>query len=119
MTRAVSNVPRHQRKRRLIKATRGYYGGRGRLYRSMMETYKLAGVDAQRGRKQKKRDYRALWITRISAALRNAGTNYSRFMYALRQQKIELNRQSLSELAIQYPKAFEKLVQLAQPVSAG
>lgn len=114
MTRAVSNAPRHRRKRRLVKATKGYYGGRGRLYRSMLETYKLAGVDAHRGRKQKKRDYRALWITRISAALQNAGINYSRFIEALKKHKIELNRQSLSELAINHPNAFEKIVQLAR-----
>ena len=114
MTRAVSNVPRQRRKRRLINATKGYYGGRGRLYRSMLESFKLAGVDAHRGRKEKKREYRALWITRISAALDNSDVNYSRFMCALRRNKIELNRQSLSELAIQHPDAFAKLVQLAR-----
>ena len=114
MTRAVSNVPRHHRKRRMMKAAKGYYGGRRRLYRSMKETLTAAGVDAVMGRKRKKRDFRRLWITRISAAAKNSGITYSRLMEGLRKAKVSINRKVLSELAINQPAAFEKLVQTAQ-----
>lgn len=114
MPRVKSNVARHRRKKRMMKAAKGYYGGRRRLYRSMKETLIQAGVDAYFGRKQKKRDYRGLWIIRISAAARAFGISYSRLMEGLRKVKVELNRKMLSELAISDAPAFEKLVQLAK-----
>lgn len=114
MTRAVSNVPRHHRKRRMMKAAKGYYGGRRRLYRSMKETLTAAGVDAFMGRKRKKRDFRRLWITRISAAAKNSGIAYSRLIEGLRKAEVVINRKVLSELAIRDPNAFEQLVQLAK-----
>jgi len=114
MTRAVSNVPRHRRKVRMMKAAKGYYGGRGRLYRSMKETLTSAGVDAYKGRKRKKRDFRRLWITRLSAAAKINGITYSRLIQGLTKAKVAINRKILSELAINQPSAFEKIVQVAK-----
>jgi large subunit ribosomal protein L20 len=114
MTRAVSNVPRHQRKRRMMKAAKGYYGGRRRLYRSMKETLIQAGRDSYRGRKGKKREYRSLWIIRISAAAKSSGMTYHRFINGLTKAKVAINRKIISELAIHQPEAFEKLVQIAK-----
>lgn len=114
MPRARSGVPRHRRKKRLEKRAKGYYGGRRRLYRSMLETVTKAGVDAYFGRKLKKRDYRRLWITRLSAAARACGISYSRLMEGLRKAQIELNRKTLSELAIHDSTVFNQLVQTAK-----
>ncbi len=114
MTRAVSNAPRHRRKVRMMKQAKGYVGGRRRLYRSMKETLTGAGRDAFRGRRQKKRDFRRLWITRISAAAETSGISYSRFIEGLKKAKIELNRKVISELAIHQPNVFVKLVETAK-----
>lgn len=114
MPRATSGATRARRKRRLRTATSGYRGARGKLTRTMMDAVTRAGQYAYRDRRNRKRDFRALWITRISAACRARGIDYSRFMSGLRKSSISLNRKMLSELAISDPAAFDKIVDLAR-----
>lgn len=111
----VTNAPasRKRRKRRL-KMARGYYGARSRLYRTATEAVDRAMAMAYAHRKRKKRDFRSLWITRISAACRARSITYSRFMSGLRKAGIDLNRKMLSETAIRDPEAFDQLVERAR-----
>ena len=114
MARANTNVARHKRVRKTLKAAKGYWGGRHRLYRTAKEAVLSAGVDAYRGRKQKKVDYRRLWIVRLTAALRARGWSYSRFIGVLKKAKIDLNRKVLSELALGDVPTFDRLVEMAR-----
>lgn len=107
-------VARHRRRKRLLKKARGYWGGRHALFKSAKETVIRAEAYATRDRRNRKREMRRLWITRISAACRGRGISYSRLIHGLNQAKIELNRKQLSELAIRNPEAFDKLVDLAR-----
>src|SRR5271166_5825414 len=108
--------PVHARKRkRVLKAASGFRAASGTLYRPAIEFTRKAGVYAYRDRRQKKRHFRSLWITRLGAALRQRGINYNRFIPALIAAGIELNRKMLSELAISDPKAFDTVVELARP----
>lgn len=100
-----------------MKAARGNYGGRSKLYRSAKETLLRAGVYAFRDRRVKKRDFRALWITRLTAACRERGLRYSTFIHGLRLAGIELNRKSLSELAIHSPAVFDEIVAIVRSVT--
>lgn len=114
MARVSTAVARHKRTKRIFKAVKGYYGGRGRLYRSARESIIAAGVDAYDGRKRKKRDYRRLWVTRLTAATKALDFSYSRFINGLKKAGITLNRKILSDLAITDPKTFENLVNTAK-----
>lgn len=114
MPRAKTGVARHKKVKKVLKAVKGYYGGRHRLYRTAKQAVTAAGVDAYRGRKQKKRDFRALWITRISAAAKIGGISYSRLMNGFKKAKVEMNRKVLADLAVKDEKAFGELVTLAQ-----
>ncbi len=114
MPRATGGAARARRKRRLLKSTKGYFAGRKNLTRTMMSAVLRAGRFAFRDRRAKKREYRALWITRITAACRMRGISYSRFMHGLEKASVGLNRKMLSELAIRDAAAFDKLVQIAQ-----
>src|SRR5271170_7090828 len=108
--------PTHSRKRkRVLNAAKGFRAASGTLYRPAIEFTRKAGVYAYRDRRQRKRHFRALWITRLSGALRARGINYSRFIPALLAAGIELNRKMLSELAISDPAAFDAVVELARP----
>ena len=108
--------PTHSRKRkRLLRKASGMRGMSGHNYRPAIEFTRKADVYAYEHRKQKKRSYRALWITRLSAALRMRGISYSRFVPALVNAGIDLNRKMLSELAIGDPAAFDAIVELAKP----
>ena len=112
----VTGGPQHARKRkRLLKKAKGMRGAPGHNYRVAKEFTRKADVYAYEHRKQKKRSYRGLWITRLSAALRMRGLTYSRFIPALTAAGIELNRKMLSELAIADPAAFDAIVELAKP----
>jgi len=103
------------RKRKRLRAlTKGYRAGRHNLYRQSKVTHIRAGVFAFRDRKAKKRTFRSLWITRISAACRMRGLRYSEFIAALQKANVDLDRKSLSELAINDPRAFDDIVTLAQ-----
>lgn len=116
--RTTKGSARTKAKRKLFKRAKGYRGGRGRLLRTVKETLIRAGVFAYRDRRVKKRTYRRLWITRINAACRTRGINYSQFINGLSKAKIELNRKSLSEIAITDPAAFDQIVEAAKKALA-
>lgn len=108
--------PTHARKRkRVLKRAKGFRAGPGTLYRQAIEFTLRAGKYAYRDRRQKKRHFRQLWVTRLNAALRERGINYNRFIPALAVAGIELNRKMLSELAISDPAAFDAVVTLVKP----
>ncbi|NLS93038.1 MAG: 50S ribosomal protein L20 [Planctomycetaceae bacterium] len=108
--RTTKGAARTKAKNRLYKKAKGYRGGRGRLLRTVKETLVRAGCYAFRDRRARKRDFRRLWIIRISAAVRMHGLRYSEFIAGLKKAQIELNRKSLSEMAIHDPEAFEAVV---------
>ena len=114
MPRARSGAARARQKRRLRTATKGYRGSRSTLTRTMMPAVTRAGQYAYRDRRNRKRDFRALWITRITAACRSRGISYSRLIFGLKKASVALNRKMLSELAIADEAAFDKVVTLAQ-----
>ena len=110
MVRVTYGAPRHQKKNRLFKLARGYRGGRSKLRRTVRETLLRSWAYSYRDRRQKKRQFRRLWIVRINAAARMRGMSYSHFVDGLKKAGIELNRKQLSELAIHDPAAFDQLV---------
>lgn len=116
--RTTKGSARTKAKRKLFKRAKGYRGGRGRLLRTVKETLIRAGVFAFRDRRVKKRTFRRLWITRINAACRTRGINYSQFINGLSKANIELNRKSLSEIAITDPAAFDQIVEAAKKALA-
>src|SRR5690242_3348144 len=112
----VTGGPTHARKRkRLLKKAKGMRGMSGHNYRPALEFTRKADVYAYEHRKQKKRSFRQLWITRLNAALKQRGINYNRFIPALIAAGIELNRKMLSEIAIADPATFDAIVEQARP----
>ena len=105
---------RHRSKKRLFKEARGNVGGRSKLLRTVKETLVRARAFATRDRRVRKREFRALWITRISAAVRELGMSYSVFMNGLLLANVKLNRKQLSELAISNPEVFNEIVEIAK-----
>jgi large subunit ribosomal protein L20 len=103
-----------RRRRRMLRAAKGYRGTRSKLFRVAKQAIIKSGQYAYRDRRTKKREFRALWITRVSAACGSRGISYSRFMGGLRRANVFLNRKMLSEVAIADPAAFDKLVELAR-----
>lgn len=116
--RVTIGAARRRKKKRLFKEAKGNYGGRSKLLRTVKETILRSRAFAFRDRRVKKREMRALWITRITAACRARGLNYSAFIDGLTKAGIGLNRKSLSELAIHNPTVFDELVALAQAARA-
>ena len=114
MPRAKGGSKTRQRRKKVLKRAKGYFGGRRKLYRTAAETVLRAGAFAYRGRKQKKRRARALWIIRVNAACRQLGLSYSAFMAGLRKTGITLDRKILAELAVSDPAAFAKLAETAR-----
>jgi large subunit ribosomal protein L20 len=114
MPRAKGGAKTRQRRKKVLKKAKGYFGGRRKLYRSAAETVLRAGAFAYRDRRQKKRRARALWIVRINAACRVAGLSYSRFMNGLQKAGILLDRKVLAELAVKDPAGFGKLAETAK-----
>jgi len=110
MPRSNSSVPRHRRHRKTIKLAKGQFGGRRKLYKTAKEGVERGWQYAYRDRRQRKRDFRKLWISRINAAVRQYDMNYSTFMHLISEKGIELNRKQLSEMAIHEPGAFAELV---------
>ncbi|HIB33260.1 MAG TPA: 50S ribosomal protein L20 [Candidatus Marinimicrobia bacterium] len=110
MPRANSSIPRHRRHRKIIKQAKGYYGARSRTFKSAKDAVIRAGLYAYRDRRQRKRQFRRLWIIRINAACRLNGMSYSTFINALNTKGIELNRKILADLAVRDPQAFADLV---------
>ena len=115
MPRIKSGVIHARKRKRVLKAASGFVGGPGDLYRPALEFTKKALVYAFVHRKQKKRTYRSIWITRLNAALKSRGLHYNRFIPALVAAGIELNRKMLSELAICDPAAFDAIVEQVKP----
>jgi large subunit ribosomal protein L20 len=103
---------RHRRQK-VLKLARGFRGGRSKLYRTAAGTLDRALRYAYRDRKARKRDFRALWITRINAAVRMNNLSYSKFVHGLKQANVELDRKVLAELAVSDPAGFAQIVRLA------
>ena len=114
MERIKGAMATRKRRKKVLKAAKGYYGGKHRLLKTAKQAVMKSGQYAYIGRKQKKRDFRRIWITRISAACKANGTNYSTFMNGLKKAGIDLNRRMLSEIAISDPTAFTALVESAK-----
>lgn len=114
MPRATNSVPSHRRRQRVLKQAKGYRGGKSKLIRTAMESVDRGLMYAYRDRRQKKREFRRLWIARINAAVRVNGMNYSAFMHGLKRQNVEVNRKVLADLAVHDPEAFKSLVQVAK-----
>ncbi len=113
MPRAKRGYKARRRRNRVLKEAKGFRGKRNSCFRIANESVQHARQHAYRGRKQKKRDYRKLWIVRINAAARINGTTYSRLINGLGKQNIELNRKMLAEIAINDPQGFSNLVKSA------
>ena len=114
MARIKGAVTTRKRRKKILKLAKGFYGAKSKQFRTANEAVMRSLTNAYIGRKQKKRDFRRLWITRISAGCRANGVNYSTFMNGLKKAGIELNRKMLSEIAIADPAAFAKLVEQAK-----
>ena len=114
MGRATCGAARHRKKVRVLKEARGHRGAPGRNYRLAKEAAVRAGVNAYRDRKRRKREFRALWITRLTAACRMRGISYSRFIFGLAAANVELNRKVLGEMAISSPSDFDAVVEVAK-----
>ncbi len=114
MVRVTYGAPRHKKKVRFFKQARGFRGGRSKLWRTVRESVVRAWAYAYRDRRQRKRQFRRLWIVRINAAARMRGVTYSKFIAGLKKAEIELNRKQLSELAIHDPAAFDAVVDKAK-----
>ena len=110
MTRSVNSVASRARRKKILKETRGNLLGRRNVWTVAKNTYEKGLTYAYRDRKTKKRNFRSLWITRINAAARQHGMNYSQFMGRLAQQNVGLNRKVLADLAMNNPEAFEAIV---------
>lgn len=116
MPRIKRGVTAHARHKKILKRAKGYYGARSRAYRAASLAVIKAGQYAYRDRKRRKREFRALWVARINAAVRDQGLSYNRFIHALRQLKIELDRKILADLAVQDKVAFAQIVEQAKAV---
>ena len=116
--RTTVGVARKRKNNRLFKKAKGYTGGRRRLLRSVKETLVRAETFAFRDRRARKREFRKLWILRINAACRERGMRYSEFIHGLQLAMVELDRKSLSEIAIHDPGTFDKLVEIAKKAVA-
>ena len=114
MARIKGALATRKRRNKVLKLAKGYYGSKHSLFKTAKQAVMKSGNYAYIGRKQKKRDFRRLWITRISAACKANGTNYSTFMNGLKKAGVTLNRKMLSEIAIADPAAFTALVEQAK-----
>ena len=110
MPRSVNAVASRRRRKKILKAARGYFGARSNVYTVAKNAVDKAMQYAYRDRRNKKRAFRRLWIARINAGARMHGLSYSRFMHALKQNDIDLNRKVLADLAMNHPKAFGEIV---------
>lgn len=113
MARIKGATMTRKRRNKVLKLAKGYYGSKSKLFKTAKQAVMKSGNYAYIGRKQKKRDFRRLWIARISAACKMNGTTYSKFINGLKKAGIELNRKMLSEIAISDPAGFTALVEKA------
>ena len=109
---------RHDNRKRILKRASGYFGARHRLYKTAKQAVMKADAYSFNGRKERKQDYRKLWIRRISAACKNEGLSYSKFMYGMKLANVALNRKMLSEIAANSPDQFHSLVEMANKAIA-
>ena len=114
MARIKGAMMTRKRRKKTLKLAKGYYGGKSKLFKTAKEAVMKSGQYAYIGRRQKKRDFRRLWITRISAAAKMNGMNYSTFMNGMKKAGISLNRKMLAEIAVSDPAAFTALVEKAK-----
>ena len=114
MPRAKNNVAAHRRHKKVLKKARGYYGGRSKLYRTALETVHKGMTYAYRDRRNKKRTFRRLWITRISAATKQFGMNYSTFINGLKKAGVGLDRKALADIAARDIATFGRLTEMAK-----
>jgi large subunit ribosomal protein L20 len=115
MPRVKRGVTAHARHKKILKLAKGYYGARSRVYRVAKQAVIKAGQYAYRDRRQRKRQFRALWIARINAAARESGMSYSRLMDALKKASIELDRKVLADMAVYDKEGFAELVKQVRP----
>ena len=118
MPRAVDGTKRKDRRKKILEQAKGYYGRRSTNHRIAKDAVAKAGQYAYRGRKEKKRDFRKLWIARINAAVQAEGLNYSQFMHGLKLANITLNRKALSNMAVEDKAAFSALIKPVKEVLA-
>ena len=114
MARVKGAMATRKRRNKVLKLAKGYWGGKSKLFKTAKEAVMKSGQYAYIGRKQKKRDFRSLWIARINAACRAEGINYSSFMNGLKKAEITLNRKMLSEMAIHDATSFSALIATAK-----
>lgn len=114
MTRIKRGVMANKRRKKVLKEAKGYLNARSKKYKAAKEALMKAGTYAYRDRKAKKRTMRSLWQIRINAKVREYGLNYSKFIHALKLSKIEIDRKILSELAVDNPEVFAKIVEKAK-----
>lgn len=110
MPRSVNSVASRARRKKILKETKGYFGARKNVWTVAKNAHEKALSYQYRDRRVKKRNFRALWIQRINAAVRNYGMSYSEFMGKVHAKNIEINRKTLADLAMNHPKAFEAIV---------
>ncbi len=118
MPRVKRGVTAHRRHKKVLKAAKGYYGARSRVFRVAKQAVTKAGQYAYRDRKVRKRMFRSLWIQRINAAAREHGLSYSRMIDGLKKQNIEIDRRVLAELAVNEKEAFAALAEKAKSAAA-
>ena len=118
MSRATNSVTRRRRRKKTLHQARGYYGRRHSSYRLANEQLMRSGRYAYRDRRNRKRDFRRLWIVRINAAARREGLSYSELMGGLRQAGVEVNRKMLADVAVRDPEAFRRFAELAREAAA-
>ena len=110
MPRSVNSVASRARRKKILKAAKGYFGARSKVYTVAKNAVEKGLLYAYRDRKQKKRNFRSLWITRINAGVREHGLSYSQFMHGCAEKNIGLNRKVLADLAMNHPDSFKAVV---------
>lgn len=110
MARVKKGITKHRRHKKILDLAKGFRGGRSKIFREAKQAVIHAGVDAYRGRKEKKRQMRSLWIIRLSAALTPHGISYSKFINLLKKKNVELDRKILSQIALEEPNTFDQIV---------
>ncbi len=118
MTRVKRSVPARKKRRSTLKAAKGYWGRKSSSYRFAKEQVQRSGAYAYRDRRNRKRDFRRLWIIRINAAARREGLSYSQLMHGLKEAGIEVNRKMLADIAVNDRDAFRRFVELAREGAA-
>ncbi|MFQ6115980.1 MAG: 50S ribosomal protein L20 [bacterium] len=114
MPRAKYSVASHRRKKKILKQAKGYWGGKSKLVRTAKESVEKALQYAYRDRRQRKREFRKLWITRINAAVRQEGMNYSSFINGLKKNNVHINRKILADMAVHDPEALKSLIRIVR-----